>query len=381
MKATVISKFFAGSLLALSISAFTANASDGDIAEATYQNVSDFSQFKPRPSKKTRLDYRAMDEALSFIVIDLGPSLRNRMSKAKPRLGTRLVHGHTSPYRMEGSRITFDYMTDSFQQGFSDYRKELERIGTEIDITKLSRDEQLAYWLNLHNLTLLEQISIAYPVSEPSRIKVNTGLGKAALDDAKIINVKGVALSLRDIRENIVYKNWKDPRIVYGFYRGDIGSPKINRNAFTSDRLDFMLSQNAGEFINSLRGFRVSPAHRHISQLYKEMKGTFFTDFDSELTEHLIEFAEGNVLEQIKSGKPFKFDQYEEDIADLSNGHRLGSSGTALAGDTSVSQEIQKFLAEAAQKRQTLVAKGLITPRGGYVIIEDLVPDEDKEIK
>lgn len=339
--------------------------------------VGQFDQFTPQPRKATRLDYGLLDDALSYIVLDMGPSLRKRMPRPKATSGTKFVHGHTSPYRMEGGRVTFDYINDSFLEGLSEYRRELERIGTQVDIATLSKNEQLAYWFNLHNLTMLEQIAIAYPTGEPSRIKVNINDVKVPLHDAKILNVKGQSLSLRDIREKIVYPNWSDPVVVYGFYRGDIGSPKINRSAFNAGRIDFLLEQNAGEFVNSLRGFRDSNQSRYVSEIYREMDKAYFSDFDRDLTAHLTKYAVDKVAEQVKSGKPFKYDQYQWDIADLSNGNRLGSSGNSMAGQSSVSTEIERFLRESAQKQQTLIQRGLITPRGGYVIIEDVVPQED----
>jgi len=339
---------------------------------------SDFTKFTPRPYKGTKIDYRLMDEVLSYMVLDLGPSLRSRMSKPQATTGTRFVQGHTSPYRMEGSRVTFDYVTESFLAGLTEYRKDLEAVGTQVDIARLSKNEQLAYWFNLHNLALLEQIALAYPVGTPSKIKVKSGVGKTSLDDAKILNVSGQALSLRDIRENIVYKNWSDPSVIYGFYRGDIGSPKLARSAFAANRMDFLMEENAAEFVNSLRGFRKGTKYRYVSEIYKELDGSIFKNFDADLENHLAKYAQDNVLLDVKSSAPFKFDRYEDDIADLTNGRRLASSGNALLGNSTIPKEVQRFVAESNTKREILINRGLITPRGGYVIIEDLVPEDEK---
>jgi len=355
-----------------------ANGPDPQLVQNQYSvSVSDFSRFVPRPSKKTRLDFSLMDEVLSYIVVDLGPSLRTRMKKPLPTTGTRRISGHVSPYRMEGSRVTFDYITDDFLEGLTEYRKDLEAIGTKVDIASLSRQEQLSYWFNLHNLTLLEQIALAYPIEEPDRIKVTVNGEKVLLNDAKILNVKGQALSLRDIRENIVFKNWTDPSVFYGFYRGTIGSPKIHKRAFAPNRLDFLLEESAGEFINSLRGFRNGQQNRYISPLFKEMDGTLLKDLDKDLTNHLRQYARNDVAEQVNSGRPFKFEVYQDDISDLTNGRRRGSSGNALLGEGMIPREVQRFMAEANEKRETLIRKGIVTPRGGYVIIEDVITEDE----
>jgi len=371
--------FLTTSLIAIAFTVSSANAADYEAPATAATLQSNFSQFTPRPSKKTRLDYGVMDEALSYIVIDLGPSLRRRMQKPLATAGSRFVTGHTSPYRMEGSRVTFDYITDGFLEGLTAYRKDLEAIGTQVDIATLSRDEQLSYWFNLHNLTLLEHIAEAYPTEEPDQIKVKMNGSKVLLHDAKILNVKGQALSLRDIRENIVYKNWSNPNVFYGFYRGTIGSPKIHTRAYAANRVDFLLNESAGEFVNSLRGFRKGTKYRYVSPLFEEMDGTLFKNFDRDLDAHLQKFARNDIADQVASGLSFKFGQYQDDISDLTNGRRLGSSGNALLGAGTMPRDVGRFMAEANEKRETLIRKGLITPRGGYVVIEDLVVEEDEE--
>lgn len=377
MTHNIIGKSLTSVFMAMAFMAIPVQAYDNDPVPVSAQSQAAFAAFVPKPRKSTRLDYGMMDEALSFIVIDLGPSIRTRMSKPQATVGSRFVTGHTSPYRMEGSRVVFDYVTDDYLEGLTEYRKDLERLGTEIDISALSRDEQLAYWFNLHNLTLIEHIAAAYPIDEPSRVKVEIDGVKVPMHDAKILNVKGVALSLRDIRENIVYKNWSNPNVFYGFYRGDIGSPKISRNAFAANRLEFLLNESAGEFVNSLRGFRKAQSHRYVSELYQELDGTLFKDFDRDLNDHLMTYAQGDVEDDVASGRPFKFETYQEDIADLTNGRRLASSGNALLGASTIPQEVLQFMGEAQIKHDNLVRNGIITERGGYVIIEDVVRDDD----
>ncbi|NNE59091.1 MAG: DUF547 domain-containing protein [Hellea sp.] len=366
--------------LAFSIGAATfASAQSADTSlQSAVVMPSDFSRFTPRPSKATKIDYAMFDEALTYIVIDLGPSLRTRASKPQATTGSRFVRGHTSPYRMEGNRVTFDYITEGFVEGLRDYRMELEEIGTRIDIATLSRDEQLAYWFNLHNVALLEKVAENYPIDRPSNVKVKIGDEKYPLTDAKFLTVKAQPLSLRDIRENIVYKNWDDPMVIYGFYRGDIGSPKLQDKAFAANRLDYFLEDNAIEFVNSLRGFRKGTQSRYISEIYRELDGTYFTDFDKELHAHLLKYARDEVREDVQSGRPFKFEKYESMISDLTGGRRLASSGNALQGAGVMPREVEQFMREAYDKRRTLINNGMIKPRVGYVIIEDIIPEEEE---
>ena len=335
-----------------------------------------FEKFRPASSfKKTRLDYSLWDEALNNVVLDFGPSERKRAQKPRASVGSRFVKGHTSPYRLEGSRVTFSYIDDVYREGLTAYRKDLESIAERVNLPTLSRNEQLAYWFNLHNAALIEQIALAYPIDRPSNIKVKIDGKKALLDDAKFLTVMGENISLSDIRNEIVYKYWDDPRVIYGFFRGNIGSPRLPRAAYSSSNLDYYLDNNAEEFVNSLRGFHESYDKRNISSIYEEARSIFFPNFDRDLTAHLLKYAERDTVAEVKSGKPFKVDSYEDVIADLSAGRRLDSSGTPIAGGRMMSVETRRMLAEVEEKYRRLRADGVLQQNRGYVIIEDLLPE------
>lgn len=334
--------------------------------------------FKPRPSGKSiRIDYSVWDDALDDVILDLGQSTRNRAGKPQAQVGTRMVRGHKSAYRLEGTRFTFAYLNDEYKQGLTDYRKDLEDIGTNYNISELPRNEQLAYWLNLHNVAMIEQIALDYPMSTPSAIKVKIDGEKYLLNDAKFMTIRGQKLSLRDIREKIVYPNWKDPNVIYGFFRGDIGSPMLPRYAYTAADVQVTLTENADDFINSLRGFNLSSKTRNVSALYEEVAPFYFKNWNSDLQTHLLSHANEEVSEEILTQKPFKIDKYDSMIGDLSGGRRLGASGLANSNSNgNVPFEVARLLTEVRDKKQYLRARGLINTNKGYVIIEDLVPEE-----
>ena len=316
------------------------------------------------------------------MVLDLGPSLRRRAGRPAAQTGTRLVRGHTSAYRLEGSRFTFAYVNDTFEEGLRDYREDLEQIGTEYDIASLPRNEQLAYWINLHNVALIEKISEAYPVRRPSRIKLDVRGQKVVLDEAKFITVKGVPLSLEDIRTRIVYPNWKDdPKVMYGFFRGDIGGPRLAKYAFTGDAVDYMLKENAEEFVNSLRGFDLSRSARNVSEVYEETQPFFFPSLERDLIAHMRVYARPEVAQELAQGKPIKFANYEDDVADLSGGNGIGASAlntssTNVRGGGPLSYEALQLLRETEDKYRTLIREGLVGNNGGEVIIEDITTED-----
>ncbi len=339
---------------------------------------SEFAQFTPQAkSKSTRIDYTIWDEALKDVVLDLGPSTRIRAPKPQASTGSRMVKGHKTAYRLEGSRFTFAYINDEYRAGLTEYRKDLQSLPSRLDITRLSRDEQLAYWLNLHNVSVIEQIALNYPTQRPSTIKVKIDGRKDKLDEAKFIEVGGVKMSPKDIRTQIVYPNWTDANVIYGFYRGDIGSPMIPRYAYDASNLSYTLNDNGHEFVNSLRGFHRTLGHRNVSAIYKEAAPYYFSDWDNDLTKHLSRHIKEELASDLQTGEPLRVDRYDTMVADLSGGRGFGSSGTSISGQLNMSAEAARLLGEVRQKQDILRGRGEIGQQPkGWVVIEDLYTDD-----
>lgn len=343
--------------------------------------------FAPKAqTSNSTIDYEIWDAALRNIVLRLGQSIRVRATRPNPTVGTRMVKGHKSGYRLEGSRVTFSFLDDAYREGLTAYRKDLERVANQVDISNLARKEQLAFWLNLHNVTLIEQIALNYPVRQPEKLLV--GANKQPLNEAKLLNIRGVGLSLRDIRENIVYPNWSNPDVMYGFFRGNIGGPALQNYAFTSNNVDMILKLQANEFVNSLRGFHESRSALKVSTLYGEVRPYYFTDWPNGLKSHLRKHASPEVLKELAKDKPLEFDRYDAVVADLLAGDRPSTANLNVringrSQSVRVSPEIGRLLRELDQKTRTMRARGMIAKRG-TVTIDDIptididIPDADE---
>jgi len=347
-------------------------------AQAQTMPIADFSVFTPNPVKKSTFDYSIFNEALSQVVLDFGPSTRMRARRVQADVGSRFVRGHKSAYRLEGARFTFEYISDDYKQGLADYRLDLQDIGTQYDVTKFPKNEQLAYWINLHNVAVLEKIADDYPVQRPERMKLKMDGQKIKFDDAPFIQVKGQNISLSDIRNNIVYKNWDDDSVIYGFFKGDIGSPSLQKWAYTGEYVWTQLNQNAEDFVNSLRGFNLGSKTRNVSAIYEEAAPYYFQNWEVDLKAHLLKHADEAVQTELAKPYPFRIDTYDTMVADVSGGQGKGTSGATTTCPTNMSCGTARLLREVETKRQYLIRNDLVKRRTGYVIIEDLVPEEDK---
>jgi len=110
MRAKKTSKIVICALLAAAMPAYAQNQ-PSFVAPVITQGVntqmsSSFDIFKPRPgADRRRLDYQVWDDMLQNIVVNFGLSTRIRATRPYLNTGTRVVSGHTSPYRLEGSRV------------------------------------------------------------------------------------------------------------------------------------------------------------------------------------------------------------------------------------------------------------------------------------
>lgn len=358
----------------------SAAASIGPVAQAD----AGFARFAPAATaQNTRLDWDAWDRALNWFVLNMGPSLRELPPRVDPNLGSRFTFGHTSRYRLEGNKIAFDVLEDKQRASLTEYRLDLQRIGSEIDLTALPRNEQLAFWINLHNVAIIEQLALGYPAMSPDKVAPE-GFDQP-LDEAKFITVAGVAMSPRDIRTRIVYPNWSDPRVIYGFFHGDIGGPSIAKNPYTGDTAASQLADNATEFVNALRGVDKSGDVMKVSRLYEEAREFYFPDFNADLRAHLAQYAEADVAAILASTSGIEASIYETDIADLSKGERepvysiteqcerapTGEERCARP-DPRINGAARRFVKERADKVEKLIEQG----RVGRIIIRQLSEEE-----
>ena len=346
-------------------------------APATAQTSdAQFATFAPSGSPiNHRIDYSIWDEAMKNIVISMGPSTRESAGRPDPSFGSRRQYGHVSRYRLEGTRVMFSFLDADVISSFTEYRKDLESVANTLDIQSLSRNEQLAYWINLHNVALMEQISNAWPVRQPREIKV----GGVPLDDAKILNVEGVPLSLKDIRTNIVYANWKDPLVIYGFWRGDIGGPSIQREAFNADNVARLLDSGARDFVNSLRGTQKSGSKLQISETYLEAAPYFFDSFESDVRAHITEYAGDEVKDILANTTRTEATIKEYDIADLAGGVREPSYQNVTSNGVSQSFRIPQSMARLLVQRQKKIDELIREGRTGTVFVDIKLPGEEDD--
>ena len=291
------------------------------------------------------INYDDLTTVLENTVLVTGMSDRSRAPDIKGALGTRLRAKRNVYTAYEGNRIWLEALEEGQARNvLTSIRESLEAIPDNAPLAHFPDAEQIAFWLNLHNIAFLEEL-----VKHSQNSMKSLLYGRDGILDRKLVTVQGVPLSLNDIRFNVVGKRWGDnPLVIYGFYEGIIGSPNIRKEAFTGSELHAQLTANAREFINSNRGVYLKGGRiMHVSSFYERFE-VFFPDFQKDLKAHLLDhLPPGRIRELVADAR-----KLDADVDDW--------TVTSLRGNT-------RDYGGALQKNASALATALVVGEGGAV--------------
>ena len=332
------------------------------------------------------IDYTDLNSLLGTVVLDTGRSTRKKAASTHAQTGTRMKMSVNRATVNEGNRFLFEVFDDNEnnQQVLRKIRDRLEKLPAATPLENFSRNEQLAYWLNLYIITILDEIVKVYPEHNLKDMLV----GKESVLSMKLLKVAGIPLSLNDIQFTILKNNYQNnPLIIYGLFQGIIGGPNIRKSAYSGAYVYGDLADNAVEFINSNRG-TASKNKRvfRVSSLYQRNE-VFFKDFDPDLTGHLLRYLDGEEHDELQAATTIKPDINDWTITDLYGSFRdvggnFANNNAALIGSVYNSQNepaVSRHSPAVTAQLEALNRKRTETEREvGVVTVEELgqVSDE-----
>ncbi len=280
------------------------------------------------PDSPYVINYDDLSEVLRNTVLNMGRSKRVKSAKTEAATGTRISAKVKRSTANEGNRFFFETYTKNPENRaiLKNIQKSLESVPDEAPLKYFTRDEQLAYWLNLYNVTLLNEIIEVYPQRSLKKL-LN---GKKSLLSKKVLTVAAIPLSLNDIQFKILKENYdNNPLIMYGLYQGIIGGPNIRKRAYTAENVYDFLRENAVDFVNSNRGTYAKDENIfRVSSLYKRNE-MYFDDFEKDVKEHLLKYVEGNELTRLKKATIIQPTIDDWSITDLYGSKRMIGNSAA----------------------------------------------------
>ena len=190
-------------------------------------------------------------------------SLALRASRSLGSLAVVLACLVATPSGQEGGEAartkTLDSLLDLYVRNGDVYYRAIKSERARLDgyvgqiatasIDKLSREEQLAFWLNAYDALVLRTVADHYPIQ-----------GRASEYPAKSIRqisgaferlphrVAGRTVTLDQIEQTIL-PTFHDPRVYFAIGRGAAGSGRLRSEAFTGARLEAQLADVAAECV------------------------------------------------------------------------------------------------------------------------------------
>jgi len=324
------------------------------------------------------------------VVVDVGRSTRKVAQPTQARTGTMMKSKIKRTTADEANRFYFETFenNEKGRQLLSTIKSSLELLPSEVALEYFSRDEQLAYWLNLYNITLLNEVVEIFPKRNLKKVLV----GKKSILSKPLMEVAGVSLSLNDIQFTILKNNYNNPLIMYGLYQGNIGGPNIRRSAYVGNDVWRALKNNAIEFINSNRGTYSDSKKTDVfkvSGLYDRNR-MYFSDFNVDLSAHLMEYLEGYERSRLPLAKTLKPSIEDWTITSLSGNYRefggsLASNNAALldsvsstVANTNEGQNGPSLAASVGYGSSRMASKALTMNRIDPDLLEHLVEINDK---
>ena len=288
------------------------------------------------------ISYDDWSYVLKATVFEAGRSDRSHAAPPAPGAGRRTVKGNTSSTRFEGNRLYFPGFEGKNLEAVLRIRAELAAMPDAVPMAEWTKNQQLAFWLNLYNVTLISELAKRYPEQELRSLLY----GKRGLLDRKLLTVAGVKLSLNEIHHDILLANWDDPLVIYGLFHGYVGCANIRPEAYTADRVWDQLRDNAAEFINSNRGARMRGDVLEVSVLYEENAELFPNE--TALRRHIADHADPTFAARVQGAASIKADVKDYYIADFFQGYPsdLNPNVASPAAYATFSSTMQDFLEE-----------------------------------
>ncbi len=220
----------------------------------------------------------------------LWPRWRAGDPKSSIRIGHSAWGAFLGKYFRPGAdgvnRIAYGAVSREDEDALARYIARLEAA----PVSRLRRNIQFAYWVNLYNALTVKLVLDHYPVGSITDISISPGWFTFGPWDKKLLTIEGERVSLNDIEHRILRPIWRDPRIHYAVSCASLGCPNLQPTPYTPERADAMLTEGARAYVNHPRGAHFSFWGLTVSSIYHWHKEDF-GGTDAGVISHMKKYA------------------------------------------------------------------------------------------
>jgi hypothetical protein len=137
----------------------------------------------------------------------------------------------------------------------------------KLELAALSREEQIAFWIDVYNATVLKRVAEKFPIKSVKEIK--------GFFDKEKLKAAGKAFTLDELK-NYLLENFKEKRVLFALVPGTKSSPPLRREAYCGRLLEWQLDDDLKCFLNDPANLYVTKAGILLSPVLEplEKEGT-----------------------------------------------------------------------------------------------------------
>jgi hypothetical protein len=195
-------------------------------------------------------------------------------------------------------------------------RNELARV----NVTALTRKQQLAHWINVYNVNTVATIVESYPTASIRDLSTDPIIRLNVFKKERV-PVGNAKLSLNDIENEKIREGFKDPRIHFAINCAAKSCPAIRSEAFAGEKIDAQLDEQAHAFLNGPHGARFQRDGETLTITTSKIMDWFADDFKSwsggqvAFIRKYVSADKQRMIDQAKD-IDLEFDDYDWDLND-----------------------------------------------------------------
>lgn len=200
---------------------------------------------------------------------------------------------------------------------------DLRRQMATVDVQPLSRQDQLAYWINLYNINVVGIVVDNYPVDSIRDISTDPIIRLNVFKKDSVQTKKG-AISLNDIENEKIREGFKDPRIHFAINCAARSCPPIRPEPYAGSQVNQQLDNQVFKFLNGPTGIRLEKKSGELVLHTTKIMDWFRHDFDAwggGLRNFIVRYVTSDKRKQIEAAGnqlDFEFDDYDWKLNDAS---------------------------------------------------------------
>jgi hypothetical protein len=157
--------------------------------------------------------------------------------------------------------------------------KQLRGRMAQVDVKSLSPKDQLAYWINLYNISVVGIVVDHYPVESIRDISTDL-ITRLNVFKKPSVQTREGELSLDDIENVKIREGFKDPRIHFTINCAAESCPPIRPEPYTGARLDQQLDDQTRRFLTGPLGVRMKEDGGELELRVTKIMDWFADDFE-----------------------------------------------------------------------------------------------------